>query len=151
MPDELQELLDRVHDGITSIDFEGRETPCIVVTDEKYAEMMAKVAGQSFSVETDLNILQNGLGDVFVEVLLTFSRGGITELFLINAATDLRFFERLAQTTVLALSSTRLGQGSDNVFVIQLPRPEKAQDALDIIRDGLSKRPKTKDGAVTGI
>ena len=34
MSDELKKILEQVHDGITTFDFEGKETPCIVI-DEK--------------------------------------------------------------------------------------------------------------------
>ena len=137
MPDELKKLLDQVHDGITTFDFDGKDTPCIVIKEKKYDEMLSKVAGQPLSINTDLNILQDELGNVFVEVVLTFSKGNIAEKFLINAKTDLSFFESLAKTSMLALSSPHSHYGKDNVFMIQLPRPEKAQDALEIIQNAL--------------
>ena len=96
MSDELQQMLDSVHDGITTFDFEGKETSCILIEEEKYGLIRAKIEGQPFSVNTDLNILQDGLGNVFVEIILTFSIGNISEKFLVNAKTDLKFFEVLA-------------------------------------------------------
>ena len=140
MSDELTRLLDQVHDGITTFDFDGKETPCIVIKAKKYDEMLSKVVGQSLSINTDLNILQDGLGNVFVEVVLTFSKGNIVEKFLVNAKTDLSFFESLAKTSMLALSSPHSRYGKDNVFMIQLPRPEKAHDALEIIHNALVPR-----------
>jgi hypothetical protein len=38
---------------------------------------------------------------------------------------------------MLALSSPKSHYGKDNVFMIQLPRPEKAENALEIIERGL--------------
>ncbi len=140
MSDELQNLLNQVHQGITTFDFDGKETPCIVIEETKYDAMLSKVAGQSLSINTDLNILQDGLGNAFVEIVLTFSKGDINEKFLINAKTDLAFFETLAETSMLALSSPKSNYGKDNVFMIQLPRPEKAQDALEIIKKALVPR-----------
>ena len=137
MSDELKRFLDQVHPGITTFDFEGKDTPCIELDAKKYDEMLSKVAGQSLSINTDLNILQDGLGNAFVEVTLTFSKGNIVEKFLINAKTHLEFFEALAKTSMLSLSSPKSNYGKDNVFMIQLPRPEKAQDALEIIHDAL--------------
>ena len=137
MSDELKRFLEQVHPGITTFDFDGKETPCIELEEKKYDEMLSKVAGQSLSINTDLNILQDGLGNVFVEVTLTFSIGNIVEKFLVNAKTDLAFFEVLAKTSMLALSSPKSNYGKDNVFMIQLPRPEKAQDALEIIKAAL--------------
>ncbi len=140
MPDELKRLLDQVHDGITTFDFDGKKTPCIVIEEKKYDEMLSKVAGQSLSINTDLNILQDELGNVFVEIVLTFSKGNIVEKFLVNAKTDLSFFESLAKTSMLALTSPHSHYGKDNVFMIQLPRPEKAQNALEIIQNALMPR-----------
>jgi len=137
MSEELKRLLEQVHEGITTFDFDGKETPCIVIEEKKYDEMLSKIAGQSLSINTDLNILQDGLGNVFVEVILIFSKGNIVEKFLVNAKTDLAFFESLAKTTMIALSSPKSHYGKDNVFMIQLPRPEKAQDALEIIQNAL--------------
>ena len=143
MSDELQRLLEQVHEGITTFDFDGKETPCIVIEEKKYDEMLSKVAGKSLAINTDLNILQDGLGNVFVEVVLTFSQGNIVERFLVNAKTDLLFFESLAKTSMLALSSPKSHYGKDNVFMIQLPRPEKAHDALELIKTALI--PKNKE------
>lgn len=140
MSDELKKLLEQVHDGISTFDFDGKETPCIIIEEKKYDEILSKVTGQSLSINTDLNILQDGLGNVFVEVDLTFSKGNIVEKFLVNAKTDFKFFESLAETSMLALSSPKSHYGKDNVFMIQLPRPEKAQDALEIIQNALVPR-----------
>ncbi len=137
MSDELKRFLDQVHLGITTFDFDGKQTPCIELDEKKYDEMLSKVAGQSLSINTDLNILQDGLGNVFVEVTLTFSKGNIVEKYLVNAKTHLAFFESLAKTSMLALSSPKSNYGKDNVFMIQLPRPEKARDALEIIKNAL--------------
>ncbi len=137
MPDELKRFLDSAYSGITTFDFDGKETPCIELDEKKYDEMLSKVAGESLSINTDLNILQDGLGNVFVEMTLTFSRGNIVEKFLVDAKINFAFFEALAKTSMFALSSPKSNYGKDSVFMIQLPRPEKAQDALDIIRDAL--------------
>ena len=137
MSDELKKLLEQVHDGITTFDFDGKQTPCIVIEEKKYDDMLSKVSGESLSINTDLNILQDGQGNVFVEVVLIFSKGNIIEKFLVNAKTDLVFFESLAKNSMLALSSPHSQYGKENVFMIQLPRPEKAQDALEIIQNAL--------------
>jgi hypothetical protein len=85
-------------------------------------------------------VIQDGLGNVFVEILLTFSIANISEKFLVNAKTDLKFFEILADVSMMVLSSPKSQYGKDNVIAIQLPRPEKAHDALEIIKAGLISR-----------
>lgn len=139
MPEELKKLLQQVHNGITIFDFDGKSVPCIILEERKYDELLSKVAGKSLSIDTDLNILQDGLGHVFVEVTFTFSQGGIVEKILINANKDILFFQSLAKTSMLAISSPKSSYGKDNVFMIQLPKPEKAEDALKIIERGLKQ------------
>ena len=139
MSEELKKLLNQVHEGITTFDFDGKLVPCIIFEEKKYDEILSKVAGKALSINTDLNILQDGLGHVFVEVVLIFSQGEIEEKILVNANKDILFFESLAKTSMLALSSPKSSYGKDNVFMIQLPKPEKAEDALEIIERGIKQ------------
>ncbi|MEE9563725.1 MAG: hypothetical protein V3V69_02205 [Nitrosopumilaceae archaeon] len=135
--DEMKKLLEKVHPEITSFDYNNSKVPCIILSEQRYLEIMKKVAGKPISVDTNLNILQDGLGHVFVEMVLTFSLGGMTEKILLNANTSLGFFESLAKTSMLALSSPSSDAGKENIFMIQLPKPEKAVNALEIIKKGL--------------
>ncbi|MGI0066559.1 MAG: hypothetical protein ACREA5_02375 [Nitrosotalea sp.] len=135
---ELEELLTQRHKDVTLFDFEGKQVPCITVDGKKFDDIMKVIAGKPVSVETNLNILQDRLGHVFVRITLQFSYGNIEEKFLIYANEAVDFFEALAETALLALSSNSQ-YGSSNVFMIQLPKPERAQNALDIIRKGLHK------------
>jgi hypothetical protein len=139
MSDELKKLSEQVHNNVTTFDFDGKNVPCIILDERKYDEIISKVAGKSLVINTDLNILQDGLGHVFVEIILTFSQDEIVETLLINANKDLFFFESLAKTSMLALSSPKSTYGKDNVFMIQLPKPEKAENALEIIQRGLEQ------------
>ena len=134
---EMKKLLEKVHPEITSYDFNNSKVPCIILSEQRYLEIMKKVAGKPISVDTNLNILQDGSGHVFVELVLTFSLGGITEKIWINANASLDFFESLAQTSMLALSSPSSDAGKENILMIQLPKPEKAVNALEIIKKGL--------------
>ena len=135
--EEMKRLLERVHEGITTFNYNQSNIPCIVLAEKRFDEIMSKVAGKPISVDTNLNILQDGVGHVFVEVILTFSDENINETILLNANTSVEFFELLAKTSMLALSSPHSEVGKENVFMIQLPRPEKAVNALDIIKRGL--------------
>ena len=131
---ELDEMLNKSHKDLSVEDFEGKMVPCIGFEGSKFDDMLNKVAGKPLSVDTNLNILQDGLGHVFVEMLLTFSHGGINEKFLINANENLEFFESLAKNTMLAIASV---SNPEKIFMIQLPKPEKTYEALEIIRNGL--------------
>ena len=138
---EMEQLLERTHNDIDIFDFNGKNVPRIMLPDRRFDEIMAKIYGKPVSVNTNLNILQDGLGHVFVEVSLDFSYGDIHEEFLIYANEYLKFFESLADTTMLALSPPQHSEvNQDKIFMVQLPKPERAIDALDIIKNGLKKK-----------
>ena len=102
---------------------------------------MSKIHGKPISVNTNLNILQDGLGHVFVEIVLDFSRGEIHEEFLIYANDSFEFFKLLADTTMFALSPPNHSEvNQDKIFMVQLPKPEKAFQALDMIKNGILKK-----------
>tara|TARA_Y100000590_G_scaffold127859_1_gene146163 strand:- start:269 stop:679 length:411 start_codon:yes stop_codon:yes gene_type:complete len=130
---ELNELLKNSHKDLSVEDFEGKKVPCIGFEGQKFDDMLSKVAGKPLSVDTNLNILQDGLGHVFVEMVLTFSHGGINEKILVNANEHLEFFESLAKNTMLAIASVN---HPEKIFMIQLPKPEKTHEALNIIKNG---------------
>ena len=131
---ELDQLLKNSHKDLSVEDFEGKNVPCIGFEGKKFDDMLNKVAGKPLSVDTNLNILQDGLGHVFVEMSLTFSEGGINEKILINANKNLEFFDSLAKNTMLAIASV---DHPEKIFMIQLPKPEKTNEALEIIKNGL--------------
>ena len=132
---ELNEFLKNSHKDLSVEDFEGKQVPCIGFEGQKFDDMLNKVAGKPLSVDTNLNILQDGLGHVFVEMLLTFSHGGINEKILVNANEHLEFFESLAKNTMIAIASVN---HPEKIFMIQLPKPEKTYEALEIIKNGLA-------------
>jgi len=137
----MKQMLERTHNDIDIFDFNGKNIPRIMLPDRRFDEIMAKIHGKPISVNTNLNILQDGLGHVFVEVSLDFSYGDIHEEFLIYANESLEFFESLADTTMLALSPPQHSEvHQDKIFMVQLPKPERAINALDIIKNGLQKK-----------
>ena len=139
--EEMQKLLERVYKDIGTFDFNGQNVPRIILTDRRFDDIMSKIQGKPISVNTNLNILQDGLGHVFVEILLDFSYGEIHEEFLIYANESIEFFESLARATMFALSPPNYSEvNQDKIFMVQLPKPEKAIEAIDIIKNGLSKK-----------
>jgi hypothetical protein len=137
LDDEMKKLLGRVHQSITVFNYNGNNVPCIILSEKRFSDMMNKIAGKAVSVDTNLNILQNKLGNVFVEISLDFSEGDINEKILLYANESFEFFESLAKTSMLAISSPHSQVGKENVFMIQLPKPEKAINALDLIKRGM--------------
>ena len=137
--DELERLLARTHRDITLFDYNDTKVPCIILEEKRFDDIMKTIAGKPVSVETNLNILQDGLGHVFVDMSLNFSQGGLIEKLLLYANDFFEFFEALAASSMLALSSPHSEYGKSNVFMIQLPKPERAINALEIIKKGLKK------------
>ncbi len=135
--DELKKLLSKVHKSVSTFNYNSNNVPCIILTERRFSEIMDKIAGRPVSVDTNLNILQNGIGNVFVEITLDFSNSDINEKIILYANESLDFFELLAKTSMLALSSPHSQVGQENVFMIQLPKPEKANNALEVIKRGL--------------
>ena len=140
MNNELDELLNKSHKDLSVEDFEDKKVPCIGFEGRKFDEMLNKVSGKPLSVDTNLNILQDGVGHVFVEMLMTFSHGGINEKILVNANENLDFFESLAKNTMLAIASVEY---PEKIFMIQLPKPERTREALEIIKNGLQNIEKS--------
>ena len=138
--DEMERLLAQVHKDITLFDYNGTKVPCIIFEEKRFDDIMRTVAGKPVSVDTNLNILQDGLGHVFVQILLNFSHGGISEKLLLYANESIDFFESLVNSSILALSSPHSEYGRSNVFMIQLPKPERVNNALEIIKNGLKKQ-----------
>ena len=137
----MEKLLERVYKDIDIFDFNGQDVPRIILNDRKFDDIMSRIQGRPVSVNTNLNILQDGLGHVFVEILLDFSSGEIHEEFLIYANESIEFFESLAKTTMFALSPPNYSEvNQDKIFMVQLPKPDKATEAIDIIKNGLSKK-----------
>ena len=133
---ELDEFLKNSHKDLSIEDFEGKKIPCIGFEGHQFDDILNKVAGKQLSVDTNLNILQDGLGHVFVEMLLTFSHGGINKKVLINANENFEFFESLAKNNMLAIASVN---HPEKIFMIQLPKPERTHEALEIIKNGIGK------------
>ena len=138
---EMEKLLERVYKDIDIFDFNGHSVPRSIITDRRIDEIMSEIEGKPVSVNTNLNILQDGLGHVFVVIMLDFSHGEIHEEFLIYANESIEFFESLAKTTMFALSPPNYSEvNQDKIFMVQLPKPEKAIEAIDIIKNGISKK-----------
>ena len=133
---ELDDFRARSHKALSIQDFEGKKVPCIEFEGKKFEHILSRVAGKPLSIDTNLNILQDGLGHVFVQMILDFSYGGIRETILVNANENELFFEALSTNMMLAIASK---ESPEKIFMIQLPKPERAIEALDIIKSGLAK------------
>ena len=58
--EEMEKLLARVYKEIDIFDFNGKNVPRIILDDRKFDDIMSKIQGKPVSVNTNLNILQDG-------------------------------------------------------------------------------------------
>jgi hypothetical protein len=131
----LSDFLQNLHkEGATLIDFNGNKVPCICVNSKRYDDIMSSVYGKKLAVNTLLNIFYDGY-DVFVDVQMEFLDIDIVEYYLLHANNMLEFFEALASTGLISIiPNGSLGKSSSELFMIQLPKKEAAENALQIIK-----------------
>jgi hypothetical protein len=144
----FDELARRLHkEGATLVDFNGKKIPCICVDAKRYDEIMTAIYGKKLAVDTLLDIFHDGQ-DVFVDVRFNFLDVGIRESFLFHANDMLAFFEALSNTGLIALAPSLFGGNSSNIFMVQLPKREPAENAFDIIKSNIkiNKRTYHNDG-----
>ena len=95
---------------------------------------------KKLAVDTLLNIFHNGY-DVFVDVELKFLNIGINENYLLYANDMLEFFEALSNTGLIALApSISLTTTNSNIFMIQLPKKQAAENAFEIIKANVKNK-----------
>jgi hypothetical protein len=139
----FDELVNRSHkEGATLIDFNGKKVPCIYVEPRRYDEIMTSIYGKKLVVDTVLDIFHDGQ-DVFVDFQFSFLEMGIKEECLLHANNMLEFFEALSKTGLIALAPNLQGQNSSNVFMVQLPKKELAENAFLIIKANIKDDKRT--------
>ncbi len=127
--------MNSVHkEGITLFDYNNMKIPCIFVKNEIFDEISKACYGKTLAVDSDLNILHDDRKHVFVEISLRFSAVELEQKVLLYANDNLDFFEHLAQSGIIAIASEPSGQASTNIFMVQLPRRDALDNALELIR-----------------
>src|ERR1041385_3764433 len=138
----FDELARRLHkEGATLVDFNGKKIPCVCVDAKRYDEIITAIYGKKLAVDTLLDIFHDGQ-DVFVDVRFNFLDVGITESYLFHANDMLEFFEALSNTGLIALAPRLSGGNSSNIFMVQLPKRELAEHALEIIKSNIKTNKK---------
>ena len=131
----IDDFLKILHkEGVALIDFNENKIPCVYVNPRMYNEIMNGIYGKKLAVDTLLNIFHDGR-DVFVDIQLKFPNTALDENYLLHANDILEFFEALAHTGLIALApDPSVTPNDSNVFMIQLPKKEPAENALQIIK-----------------
>jgi hypothetical protein len=136
----LEDFKAHLHkEGATLVEFSGSKVPCILLGQKNYEEMLQKVYGKKVRADTLLDIFYDGQ-DVFVDVQVRFLDTDFEENYLLYANDMIEFFEALAESGLISLApDSSAYTNSQNVFMIQLPRKDAAEKALEIIRANAKK------------
>jgi hypothetical protein len=139
----LEEFKAHLHeDGATLVEFSGNKVPCILISQKKYDEMLQKVFGKKVAADTVLDLFYDGQ-DVFVDVQIKFLDTDFEENYLLYANDMIEFFEALAESGLIALApDMQTYTNSQNTFMIQLPKKDAAERALEIIKSNAKKHNK---------
>ncbi len=136
----LEEFKANLHkEGATLVEFSGAKVPCILLSQKKYEEMLQKAYGKKMRADTLLDIFYDGK-DVFVDVQVKFLDADFEENYLFYANDMIEFFETLAESGLISLApDSSAYTNSQNVFIIQLPRKDAAEKALEMIKANAKK------------
>ena len=136
----LEEFKAHIHtEGAALIEFSGTKVPCILMSPKKYEQLLHNVYDRKVRADTLLDIFYDGQ-DVFVDVQVKLHETEFEQNFLLYANDMVEFFEALAESGMISLSPGSQNQpSSQNLFMIQLPKRDAAERALEIIKANLKE------------
>ena len=137
----LEEFKSNIHrEGTMLVEFSGTKVPCILLSQKNYEEVLHKIYDKSIRAETLLDIFYNQQ-DVFVDVQVKLLDTDFEQNFLLYANDMVEFFEALAESGMISLApDSPAYTNSQNLFMIQLPKKDAAEHALEIIKANLKKK-----------
>jgi hypothetical protein len=135
----IEDFTNNLHQGEISIgNFDGKPLPCIHIENQRYDEILAKVAGKKLAVDVLLDIFHDGK-NVFVDINMTYQDYNIEENYLVYANDKKEFFQALATTGIIGLLPTNSSGANANIFMVQIPKLDAAQKAWEQINSIISK------------
>jgi hypothetical protein len=137
----LEEFKAHVHrEGASLLDFSGTKVPCILMSPKKYEQVLQNVYDRKVRADTILDIFYDGQ-NVFVDIQVKLLETEFEQNFLLYANDMVEFFEALAESGMISLAPDSRDYYSDsqNLFMIQLPKKDAAERALEIIKTNLKK------------
>ncbi|MDQ3836750.1 MAG: hypothetical protein M3270_07440 [Thermoproteota archaeon] len=134
----LEEFKAHLHqNGATLVNFSGSKVPCILLSHSEYEQLIYRTHQGKIRVDTMLDIFYDG-HDVFVDVQLKLLGTKFDYNFLLYANDMVEFFEALAESGMISLApDSPVYLNSQNLFMIQLPKKDAAERAVNIIRTNL--------------
>lgn len=135
----LKDFIENLHkEGTGLLNYNGNNVPCIYVDSKRYENIISSTYGKKLAVDTLLNIFHDGT-HVFVDIQMEFLDSNREEYFLVFANEMLEFFEALSKIGLIAIVPQMEYYGNQNIFVIQIPKIESAEKALEIIKSNAKK------------
>ena len=136
----LEEFKAHVHrEGASLMEFSGIRVPCILMNSKKYEQVLHNVYDRKVRADTLLDIFYDGQ-NVFVDIQVKILDTEFEQNFLLYANDMVEFFEALAESGMISLApNSQEHSGSQNLFMIQLPKKDAAERALEIIKGNLKK------------
>jgi hypothetical protein len=137
----LEEFKAHIHsEGASLVDFSGVKVPCILISSKKYEQILQNVYGKKVRTDTLLDIFYDGQ-NIFVDIQIKLMGTDFEENFLLYVNDMIEFFEALAESGMLSLAPDSLDRlDSQNLFIIQLPKKDAAEHALEIIKGNLKRQ-----------
>ena len=136
----LEEFKAHLHtEGATLIEFSGSKVPCILMNSKKYEQVLYHTRERKVRVDTVLDIFYDGQ-DVFVDVQLKLLGTEFDLNFLLYANDMVEFFNALAESGLISIApDSQHHLNSQNLFMVQLPKKDAAERALEIIKANFKK------------
>jgi hypothetical protein len=137
----LEEFKSNIHkEGTMLVELSGTKVPCILLSQKNYEELLHKIYDKSIRADTLLDIFYDHQ-DVFVDVQVKLLDTDFEQNFLLYANDMVEFFEALAESGMISLApDSSAYTNSQNLFMIQLPKKDAAEHALEIIKANLNKK-----------
>src|SRR5690606_1155257 len=131
----LEDFMANVHKlGYDFIEYHNHKVPCLLVQPEQFESIMRNSYGKPNLIDTNLNIYDDGC-HVFVNLNVNFLNTDLKFDFLLYANESIDFFEALAASGMLGIVPHK--SFGNNVFFVQLPKRDNAENALSLIRSKL--------------
>ena len=137
----LEEFKTHIHrEGASLMDFSGMKIPCILMSAKKYEQVLHNVYDRKIRADTLLDIFYDGQ-NVFVDIQIKLLETEFEQNFLLYANDMVEFFEALAESGMISFAPYSQDYlNSQNLFMIQLPKKDAAERALEIIKSNLKKQ-----------
>lgn len=137
----LEEFKANLHtEGASLVEFSGTKVPCILMSPKKYEQILHNVYDKKVRADTLLDIFYDGQ-NVFVDIQIKLLETEFEQNFLLYANDMVEFFEALAESGMISFApDSQHHSNSQNLFMIQLPKKDAAERALEIIKANLKKQ-----------